>query len=1101
VSVGTATVTTNFSDTSARIGSLSGGGENTTGYLSNVRVVKGTAVYTSAFTPPTTPLTAVANTSLLTLQTNQPASNSMFLDSSTNALAVTRTGNTTQGTVSPYGANWSLYTNGTNSYAYLPYSATRAIGTGDFSIECWVYIARQPANYTRVWSHQSNWGLAGSIGVELAFGTVDTLIQTLVDGNSTSYTSATYDTTGTGGSGHVRQWIHVVSSRQNGYLRLFVNGVLREASANSTNINGTSNTSFGTNSQLGGDLTELYISNFKMCIGAVPTAYSTTNTTSGTTIFTPSTTPVTTTSQGATGVQLLLFQDNRIIDRSSNAFAVTAVNNPTIQRFSPFGPQTQAAITHSAYFDGSGDYLTVPSNAAFDFGSGDFTIETWFYLAGNSSPQAGNAMEAVLFSNDDDINNGAVVSGGIALLITGNTTITGTGIFFYRRQTSGAWAEEFSYSAAIAQNTWHHVAVVKSGTNIKIFFNGSSVLSTTAVNTTFGTSAKLSSIGGRFITNYRSYLNGYISNLRVVKGTAVYTSTFTPPTTPLTAIANTSLLTCQSPTFVDNSTNAFALTAVGDAKPRTQNPFGFTNTAEAYSAAVYGGSAYFDGSGDKLTLPSSSAFDLSGNTWTIEFWMYSTATPTSGNTCRILMAGDNGGSAAWDLDYSNSGAIGFYRPYAGGPTAITTPASTIALNTWYHMAFVCNAGSARIYVNGTQVAGPVTISLPTSAAQTLRIGYDDPGTVNFNYSGYLSNIRIVKGTAVYTSNFVPPSAPLTAITNTSLLLNMTSAGIYDSASMNNLETVGDAKISTAQSKFGGSSMYFDGNGDYLAVSPNITSNLGTGNFTIEAWVYLTSASTYQFLMGSSANGGMMVGFSVPLSPTATIAVGTHNVTWFLNFGASITISSNTWTHVAITRSGSSNQAFINGVQLGPTITDSTNWSFSNNAPYIGTNALSNYLNGYVNDLRITKGYVRYTVYSATTSNTTASSIRSGSSLAGFFGSYGIFNTTAAGQYLLVDFGVSVSNIQTTYLNYNGGQWAPTSVLIQTSNDNSTWSTVVTYSDNNTNTLQTIASTGSGRYWRIYQNSATRQNSAGYEWHLGSFTMTNSFTPTTAFIAR
>ena len=375
------------------------------------------------------------------------------------------------------------------------------------------------------------------------------------------------------------------------------------------------------------------------------------------------------------------------------------------------------------------------------------------------------------------------------------------------------------------------------------------------------------------------------------------------------------------------------------------------------------------------------------------------------------------------------------------------------------------------------------------------------GTQGFNgTSGYLTGYiagTLATNTALYTSSFTPSTSPLTAVSGTQLLLNYTNAGIIDNSMMTDLETVGDVKITTALSKFGSGSLVFDGTGDYLAVQPNITNNLGTGDFTIEAWVYLTSASTYQFLMGSSASGGMMIGFSVPLSPTATIAVGTHNGTWFLNFGASITISSNTWTHVAITRSGSSNQAFINGVQLGATITNSTNWSFTNNAPYIGTNALGNYLNGYVDDLRITKGYVRYTTYSATTSNTTASSIRSGSSLAGFFGSYGVFNTTAAGQYLLVDFGVSVSNIQTTYLNYNGGQWAPTSVLIQTSNDNSTWSTVVTYSDNNTNTLQTIASTGSGRYWRIYQNSATRQNSAGYEWHLGSFTMTNSFTPPTA----
>ena len=130
--------------------------------------------------------------------------------------------------------------------------------------------------------------------------------------------------------------------------------------------------------------------------------------------------------------------------------------------------------------------------------------------------------------------------------------------------------------------------------------------------------------------------------------------------------------------------------------------------------------------------------------------------------CRLLIAGANGGAASWDIQYNNDGSIGFFRPYAGSPTSIYSSAGTIALNTWYHTAVVCNAGSARLYINGVLVAGPVTISLPTSAAQGLRIGYDDPGTVNFQYNGYLSNVRIVKGVAVYTSAFTPSTTPLTA---------------------------------------------------------------------------------------------------------------------------------------------------------------------------------------------------------------------------------------------------------------------------------------------------------------------------------------------------
>ena len=104
-----------------------------------------------------------------------------------------------------------------------------------------------------------------------------------------------------------------------------------------------------------------------------------------------------------------------------------------------------------------------------------------------------------------------------------------------------------------------------------------------------------------------NYLIGYLSNLRIVKGTAVYTTAFTPPTAPLTAISNTSLLTCQSDRFRDNSGNSVGLGIGGNTKVTPFSPFPSTT---AYDSAVNSGSGYFDGSGDYLTAPANPAFSM-----------------------------------------------------------------------------------------------------------------------------------------------------------------------------------------------------------------------------------------------------------------------------------------------------------------------------------------------------------------------------------------------------------------------------------------------------------------------------------------------------------
>jgi hypothetical protein len=241
------------------------------------------------------------------------------------------------------------------------------------------------------------------------------------------------------------------------------------------------------------------------------------------------------------------------------------------------------------------------------------------------------------------------------------------------------------------------------------------------------------------------------------------------------------------------------------------------------------------------------------------------------------------------------------------------------------------------------------------------IGYRQITPAGGNINGYISNFRIVKGTAVYSATFTLPTAPVTAITNTALLLNFTNAGIIDSAMINNIETVGNAQISSAQTKFGGGSMSFDGTGDYMigGAFSSISRAIGSGNFTIEMWLY-TNANKTQILFDTGTTSGSATCIQCALNSSGYPYVVLNNSPALTS---SIVVSTGTWTHVAWVRSSGTLVIYVNGVS-GGSVANSTN--ISDTGLTIGTpndwrdTSASYHYNGYIDDLRVTNGYARYT---------------------------------------------------------------------------------------------------------------------------------------------
>jgi hypothetical protein len=231
--------------------------------------------------------------------------------------------------------------------------------------------------------------------------------------------------------------------------------------------------------------------------------------------------------------------------------------------------------------------------------------------------------------------------------------------------------------------------------------------------------------------------------------------------------------------------------------------------------------------------------------------------------------------------------------------------------------------------------------------------------------GYIFGVNIVRNTAMYLNNFVPPTAPLTPTQNTVLLNNMTSGGIIDYHSSNVLETVGNAQLNFAIKKFGNASMYFDGTGDYL-LSPSTqfqNYNFGTADFTIECWLYQTVFSGDKTIIASITTWATSVNFYF-----ATRA-GTPNILIF-RAGDSIPITLNgntglvasTWTHVAVCRASGVTRMFVDGVGQTATHTGSVNVGATVQSTWIGAwgSAVNEPMTGYIDDLRITKGFARYT---------------------------------------------------------------------------------------------------------------------------------------------
>lgn len=617
-------------------------------------------------------------------------------------------------------------------------------------------------------------------------------------------------------------------------------------------------------------------------------------------------------------------QNNTFVDSSSSSLSLTRNGNPTQGSVIPFG------TNWSVHFDGATDWLNFSNQSAFAFGTGDFTIECWFMTLSYGT---------IIVDFRELSSNGAYPlisvaspSGTMQYVVNNAAQITGTTV--------------------VKKGEWYHVAVTRTGTTTKMFLNGVQEGSSYVDSNNYIVGADRPIIGTNGYRTDISHFFGYISNFRIVKGTAVYTTNFTPPTAPLTPITNTSLLICANNRFRDTSANNFTINRNGDVKIANFGPF---SPSSAYSTSSSGGSMSFDGSGDYLSAANSSVNNLGTNNFTIELWFKSDTGSLNTHACFVASySSPTSGSWAFKAQSGTSGYIQF-ASYGPSWNDWVTSTNVAADKSWHHCAVTRSGNTLRIFVDGA-VAGTWDITGKSfdGGGHPLTVGFMAQDSTSY-INGNISNVRIVNGTALYTAAFTPPTGPLTAVSGTTLLLNGTNAGIFDGSVQNNLETVGNAQVSTAVKKFANASMAFDGSGDYLVIQNDPSMILAGANFTIEAWIYPNGDySNYRTIISKRILGSSSASYQLYLRQTTGV-LSFFNGTEYVSTS---TPTANTWSHVAAVYDGTNINLYLNGtrvLQSALTMSDISANIFVGSFP-----SYNETFNGYIEDMRVTKGIARYT---------------------------------------------------------------------------------------------------------------------------------------------